>query len=49
MAARVKGRIGMAMRQYDLDLSRIRRPALGLTVETLLTAEQSPQRRPPRK
>lgn len=41
MAARVQGRIGIAMRQYDLDLSRIKRPSKGVPVESLLTAEQS--------
>ncbi len=39
MAARVNGRIGLAMRQYELDLSRMQRPSKGLSVESLLTAE----------
>ncbi|WP_146072088.1 hypothetical protein [Bryocella elongata] len=45
MAARVKGRIGMAMRQYDLDLSRIKRPDQGMKLESLLSAESNPVRR----
>ena len=45
MAARVKGRIGMTMRQYDLDLSRIKRPDQGMSVESLLSADSSPVRR----
>lgn len=45
MAARVKGRIGMTMRQYDLDLSRIKRPGHTVSVESLLTAETPPTRR----
>jgi hypothetical protein len=47
MAARVKGRIGMAMRTYDLDLSRIKRPNRGLGVESVLSAA-SPLRFPRR-
>ena len=39
MAARVNGSIGLAMRRYELDLSRIKRPSKGLSVESLLTAE----------
>ncbi|HEY4355471.1 MAG TPA: hypothetical protein VGN16_06975 [Acidobacteriaceae bacterium] len=39
MAARVKGQIGLAMRQYELDLDRIKRPPKGPSVETLVTAE----------
>lgn len=39
MAARIKGRIGLAMRQYELDLSRIKRPGRGLSVEDVLSAE----------
>lgn len=45
MAARVKGRIGMTMRQYDLDLSRIKRPGHTVSVESLLTAETISPRR----
>ncbi len=41
MAARVNGSIGMAMRRYELDLSRIERPAKGPSVEELVTAETS--------
>ena len=39
MAARVNGSIGLAMRRYELDLSRKQRPSKGLSVESLLTAE----------
>lgn len=39
MAARVKGQIGLAMRQYELDLDRIKRPPKGPSVESLVTAE----------
>jgi hypothetical protein len=41
MAARLKGRIGMTMRQYELDLSKVRHKPAGLTVEELLSAESS--------
>lgn len=41
MAARVKGSIGLAMRRYELDLSRKQRPSMGLAVESLLTAEDT--------
>lgn len=44
MAARVKGRIGLAMRQYELDMTRIKRPAKGFAVESLLSAETAPRR-----
>lgn len=39
MAVRVKGLIGIAMRQYELDLDRIKRPPRGAMAESLLTAE----------
>lgn len=42
MAARVNGSIGLAMRRYDLDLSRKQRPSKGMSVESLLTAETEP-------
>lgn len=42
MATRVKGRIGLAMRQYELDQDRIKRPARGLRTEDLLSAEVRP-------
>lgn len=47
MAARIKGQIGLAMRQYELDLDRIKRPPRGLNVETLLSVE-TPQPTQPR-
>ena len=43
MAARVKGRLGTAMRTYDLDLSRIKRPNRGLTVEEAISLEPRPR------
>jgi hypothetical protein len=39
MAARVNGSIGLAMRRYELDLSRKQRPSQGVAVESLLSAE----------
>ena len=39
MAARVNGSIGLAMRRYELDLSRKQRPPKGMSVESLLSAE----------
>lgn len=39
MAARVNGSIGLAMRRYELDLSRKQRPSKGLSVQDLVTAE----------
>ncbi|MFN2975032.1 hypothetical protein [Terriglobus aquaticus] len=39
MAARVNGSIGLAMRRYELDLSRKQRPSKGMSVESLVTAE----------
>ncbi len=41
MAARVNGSIGLAMRRYDLDLSRKVSPSKAQSVETLVTAETS--------
>lgn len=38
-AARVQGRIGLAMRAYELDLDRIRRPGRGMSVDELVSAE----------
>jgi hypothetical protein len=38
-AKRVQGLIGIAMRQYELDLHRIKHPPRGLNVESLLSAE----------
>ena len=46
MAARVQGRIGLAMRAYELDLDRIKRPPKGLLVEELVSAEAAPSRQP---
>ncbi|MES2391654.1 MAG: hypothetical protein V4555_08440 [Acidobacteriota bacterium] len=43
MAARVKGRLGIAMRTYDLDLSRIKRPNRGITVEEAIAIELRPR------
>jgi len=40
MAAQVKGSIGLAMRQYELDLARIRRRQPRLDPTALLTAER---------
>ena len=45
MAARVKGRIGLAMRQYELDLDRIKRPPQGALMESLLSAGTPTTRR----
>ena len=45
-AARIQGRIGLAMRAYELDLDRIQRPPRGLRVEQVLSAEQAPTRQP---
>lgn len=45
MAARVKGRIGLAMRQYELDLDRIKRPPRGALMESLLSAATPTTRR----
>ncbi|MDE1155579.1 MAG: hypothetical protein PW735_07575 [Acidobacteriaceae bacterium] len=39
MAVRVKGLIGLAMRQYELDLDRIKNPPRGAMMESLLSAE----------
>jgi len=39
LANRVRGAISLAMRQYELDLTRIRKPAKGPRVEELLSAE----------
>lgn len=41
MAARVNGSIGLAMRRYELDLTRVARPANGPSVASLVTAETS--------
>ena len=46
MAARVQGRIGLAMRAYELDLDRIKRPPKGFSVTELLSAETAPTRQP---
>jgi hypothetical protein len=42
MAAQVKGRIGIAMRRYELDIARIRRNQPAFNPEPLLTQERSP-------
>jgi len=39
LAAQVKGRIGLAMRRYELDLARIRRNQPAFNPEALLSAE----------
>ena len=39
LAAQVKGRIGIAMRRYELDLGRIRRKEAAFNPDPLLTAE----------
>jgi hypothetical protein len=39
IAARVKGSIGLAMRRYELDLDRIKRPPKGLALDQVLSAE----------
>jgi hypothetical protein len=46
LAARVKGSIGIAMRQYELELGRIRRNQPAFNPEPLLTAEQIPSTAP---
>lgn len=44
LAARVKGRIGIAMRRYELDLGRIRRNQPAFDPSPLLSAETHPSR-----
>ena len=39
LAAQVKGRIGIAMRRYELDLGRIHRKETAFNPDPLLTAE----------
>ena len=46
LAARVKGRIGMAMRRFEMESSPNRRPAPPIDPESLLSAETSPPRKP---
>jgi hypothetical protein len=46
MAVRIKGRIGLAMREYELDLTRIKNPPKGPRVEDLVTAEIKPKAAP---
>jgi hypothetical protein len=46
LAARVKGRIGMAMRRFEMESSPNRRPAPLIDPESLLSAETSPPRKP---
>jgi len=41
LAAQVKGRIGLAMRRYELDLARIRRNQPAFNPDALLSAETS--------
>ena len=45
-AARIQGRIGLAMRAYELDLDRLKRPSRGLTVDQVLSAEATPKPQP---
>jgi len=49
LAARVKGRIGMAMRRFEMESSPNRRPAPPIDPESLLSAETSPPRKPIRR
>ncbi len=44
LAAQVKGRIGLAMRRYELDLARIRRNQPAFNPDALLSAETSDTR-----
>ncbi len=46
LAARVKGRIGMAMRRFEMESSPNRRPAPPIDPESLLSAETSTPRKP---
>ena len=46
LAARVKGRIGMAMRRFEMESSPNRRPAPVIDPDSLLSAETSPARKP---
>jgi hypothetical protein len=46
LAARVKGRIGMAMRRFEMESSPNRRPAPPIDPESLLSAETAPPRKP---
>ena len=45
LAARVKGRIGMAMRRFEMESSPNRRPAPPIDPDSLLSAETSPPRK----
>ena len=46
LAARVKGRIGMAMRRFEMESSPNRRPAPPIDPESLLSAETALPRKP---